>query len=322
MDGYTIGVDIGGTKISIASVNNAGMIKEKILVPTDVKGGVSAIKTQIIGGILEIIKKEAAAPLAIGIGLAGQIDSEKGVVLFAPNLKWQNIPFKEDLQNALNLSVYVTNDVKAATWGEWIFGAGSRCANFVCLFVGTGIGGGIVAGGMLIEGDTNSAGEFGHMVICQNGRKCHCGRYGCLEAYAGGWAIAERAKELVKSYPEKGKAFLEIAGVTVNDITTHHAVACYIAKNPLALELINEVEDALIIGSVNIVNALNPQKLILGGGVIEGMPHLVSKIDAGVRALALASATKRLEVLKAYQTTQAGVIGAAVFARQQKEKKK
>jgi glucokinase len=141
--------------------------------------------------------RQGASPPVGGSGSAGQIDPEHGMVRFAPNLGWHNVPFQSDLAGALGLPVVVTNDVRAATWGEWLHGAGKGCNDLVCLFIGTGIGGGVVSGGKMLSGCSNTAGEVGHMIINLHGPPCSCGSRGCFEALAGGWAIARQAREAV-----------------------------------------------------------------------------------------------------------------------------
>ena len=181
---YAIGVDLGGTKLDIGVVDPSGNIRAHKLVPTNVQGGFQAVLEQILSNTRELIQKEACDPLAVGVGLPGQIDGSTGSVIFAPNLLWNNVPFREELQRALSLPIAVTNDVRAATYGEWILGAGKGYQDLVCIFVGTGIGGGIVSQGKMVTGDTNCAGEIGHMTIAIGGRECHCGNRGCFEAYA------------------------------------------------------------------------------------------------------------------------------------------
>jgi glucokinase len=296
---YSIGVDLGGTKLHVAVVDNLGRVFERRLVPTNVRGGADGVREQIVQAIRELIEEKGEKPAAIGLGLAGQVDAKSGLVYFAPNLQWHNVPIKEMLEKDLHIPIAVTNDVRAATWGEWQIGAGKNCSDLVCLFVGTGLGGGIVSKNQMLTGATNSAGEIGHMVIQMGGRHCHCGQYGCFEAYASGWAIAERAQDLMK-----------LEAVTAKDVAHK-----YKEGDPLAAKVVEEVVLALIAGSVSIVNCLNHKRLIFGGGVIKGLPEILKSVEEGIKKQALKSAASQLEVTLSELSTDAGVIGAAVFAR-------
>jgi glucokinase len=312
-EAWAIGVDLGGTKIEAARVDGSGSLRERLRRPTDVKGGPEAVKEEIVNAVQILRDKATSPPVGVGVGLAGQIDPEHGMVRFAPNLGWRNVSFQSNLARALGLPVVVTNDVRAATWGEWLHGAGQGCDDLVCLFVGTGIGGGVVSGGQMLSGCSNTAGEVGHMIINLHGPPCSCGSRGCFEALAGGWAIARQAREAVAADPSLGAPLLKIAGKG-DSITAEMVAEAAKTDDPLARRIIDEVVQALIAGCVSLVNAFNPCLLILGGGVIEGSPELVNRIDQGVRRQALSAATQSLRILPAQLKNDAGVIGAAVLA--------
>lgn len=147
------GVDIGGTKVEIALVDDQGYILDQLRIPTDVQGGADKIISDISTACLNLATKAQLQPSAVGVGVAGQIDSKTGVVRFGPNLRWRDVPLKENLQKLLHLPVAVTNDVRAAGWGEWLYGAGENSDDIVCLFIGTGVGGAIVSGGHMLKGE-------------------------------------------------------------------------------------------------------------------------------------------------------------------------
>ncbi len=268
----------------------------------------------IVDCISNCLGEESKSAKCLGIGVAGQIEKDTGVVLFSPNLNWQHVPIGKRLEDALSIPATVTNDVRAATYGEWLYGAGQRVDDLVCLFIGTGVGGGAIIGGKLLEGHSNSAGEFGHMTIVKNGRKCHCPNSGCLEAYVGGWAIAERAQELVCDAREASQTLLALAGST-NKITAATVTEAYNLGDPLAQRIVQETAQFLAAGVVAIVNALNPYLFILGGGVIQGIPAYVSLIDRLVHSNALEAAANELHLVKAALGNKAGVIGAAALAQ-------
>lgn len=307
---WAIGIDLGGTKIEMAQVDEGGNLGQRLSRPTMAFRGASEVKGEIISGIKEIIKKTGSQPVGIGIGVAGQIDPIKGEVLFAPNLGWHNEPFQEELKQALDLPVIVTNDVRAATLGEWWHGAGKGCADLICLFVGTGIGGGVVSGGRILTGDNNSAGELGHITIDWHGPRCRCGNVGCLEALAGGWAIAQRAQEKILNDPKAGAKLLNISRGKIEEVSAKVVAEGYKEGDYLASQIIEDVKEALLAGAVSLVNAFNPRRLILGGGVVNGLPELIKLIEKGVRERALLSATNSLEVLPAALKNLAGVVGA------------
>lgn len=313
-ENFAIGVDLGGTKLVVALIDSLGRVSKLLRYATAVQDGPAAIGAQIASAIAELRKEAASDILAVGIGVAGQVEANTGLVRFAPNLGWHNVPLQSDLIEATGLPVVVTNDVRAATWGEWLWGAGKGCDNLVCIFVGTGIGGGIVSNGRLIAGCSNAAGEIGHMTVDMNGPVCHCGKRGCFEALAGGWAIAKRVQEAVSVHPKQGATLLNLAGGIKEKITAKIVGKALRAGDPFARQMMGEVAEALINGTVSIVNVLNPCRIILGGGVIEGLPELVEQIDRGVREWALTGATESLEIVKSKLGSEAGIIGAAAMA--------
>ena len=190
----TIGIDLGATKVQTAMVDAAGAILGKHRYPTNARRGASEIIAAIARAVGKCRYKTPRVTTAVGIGVAGQVDAVTGTVHFAPNLDWHEVALRSELERKLGLPVLVTNDVRAATWGEWLYGAGKGCDDLACVFVGTGIGGGIVSGRRMLTGAANTAGEIGHMTIVAGGRRCHCPNRGCLEAYASGWAIVKRAR--------------------------------------------------------------------------------------------------------------------------------
>lgn len=310
---YTIGIDLGGTKIEIALIDHIGQATNSIKIATNVSGGYQTIENDMLHIVDEQRKTAKNQVLGIGIGVPGQI-TENGVVRFAPNLKWENIPLQKNLMLRTNLPVAITNDVRAATWGEWLYGAGKGTQDLVCLFVGTGIGSGIVSAGHMLQGYNNSAGELGHTIIEMDGPICTCGSKGCLEALASGWALAKKAKQLIQENPAAGKKLLERAHGKLEHVTTKLVVEAYHDKDLLAEELIVGMFHALTVGCINIANAFNPERLILGGGVLSGLPEAIHHVKEGVDKYALKSASEKLTVLPAQLTKYAGSIGAGALA--------
>jgi glucokinase len=277
---WAVGVDLGGTKVEVAHVDAKGQVQRRLRRPTDVKDGPAAVRREIIDAVQELEEDTSARPAGVGVGVAGQIEARTGAVRFAPNLGWHDIPFQADLSEALGLPVVVVNDVRAAAWGEWLHGAGRGCNDLVCLFVGTGIGGGVVSGGRMLSGCSNTSAELGHLTIALDGPPCHCGNR------AKGRPDAVTA-EMVAQAAHEGDS--------------------------LAQRLLDQAAQALIAGAISIVNAFNPCRLILGGGVIEGLPEWMDRLDEGVRQRALPAARAPLEVLPAQLRKDAGVVGAAAL---------
>jgi glucokinase len=315
-----VGIDLGGTKTIVAIVNASGKILQTTRLTTPASEGSQAVIEKIAKAVCELIDGAGLSPAGLGVGVAGQIAPSGELVQYAPNLDWHDVPLQAALQEQTGLPAVLLNDVRAATWAEWLFGAGYGCDDLVCLFVGTGIGGGVVSGGRMLAGCTNTAGELGHITTDLNGPDCTCGHRGCLEALAGGWAIARRARQAIRDNPAAGQAFCQAAGlnepVAPEDISAAAVAAAARAYDPLARTLVDEVARALIAGTVSLVNAFNPCRLLLGGGVMTGLPELTGRIEAGIRAAALNAASEGLEVLAARLKGDAGVVGAATLAIQ------
>jgi glucokinase len=313
-DTWTVGVDVGGTKIEVAGIDATGSVLMRRRLATRTGEGPAVIQSEIIETVLELQDEAGTRPIGLGIGVAGQIEPITGTVRFAPNLDWRDVPIGKVLGDALGLPVFVTNDVRAATWGEWLHGAGRGCDDIVCLFLGTGIGGGVVSGGRMLAGCSNTAGELGHITVDLDGPLCHCGNHGCMEAMAGGWAIARSAREAVEKDPGAGALLLRKAGGHAEGINARIVSQAAVEGDPMALGILESAARALAAGAVGLVNAFNPCRLILGGGVIQGLPWLVDRVDREVHQRALTVAAAPLQVLPSKLGNDAGVIGAAIMA--------
>lgn len=310
-----IGVDLGGTKMRVALIDNAGKVQEQTTVPTDVAGGPEGIILSLVSIIGDLQKHNGMHPIeAVGIAIAGQVDGSTGDVKFAPNLFWHDVPLASRLSKELNVPVLVVNDVRAATWGEMCFGSGKGIQDLVCLFIGTGIGSGVVSNGTLMTGHNNSAGEVGHMVICSGGPQCNCGNYGCWEAVAGGRSIGKSTKEAIAKELQKGAKILSYAGDDIEKVMASHLFQAARSGDPFAVSLVQKIEEALIVGTANVVNMFNPECIIFGGGIIESSPWLIESIEKGVHKHALKSAVEKLKVVAAQCGGDAGVLGAAAMA--------
>jgi len=309
----TLGVDIGGTKLNIGLVDRSGhlLFSHKSMIHASKEP--ERVITDILTAIDRIRSKTGQETKALGVGVAAQVD-QKGVVRGSQNLGWRNVPLKKKLEKELGLPVTVINDVNAATLGEWRYGSGKDTNDLAVLFVGTGVGGGIITGGKLLSGCTNSGGELGHITIVYDGRKCHCPNMGCLEAYVGGWAIAERAQEAIRTTPKEGNHLLSLAD-SIENVTAATVSQAYREGDLLARKLVEDTGLYLAAGVVSIINIFNPCILVLGGGVIEGIPDLVRIVDDFIQNRALEYSVERLKIVKAALGSDAGVIGAAALAQ-------
>jgi glucokinase len=313
MNDLAIGIDLGGTKIGFAVVDSSGQIVYHKHISTNATQGPPAIINLLIQEIADLRSSQHFQIKALGIGVAGQVEAASGIVKFAPNLNWHHVPLKSQISSKVDVPVAVLGDVRSATYGEWKYGSGKGCDDLVCLFIGTGIGGGIVSQGQLVNGYSNTAGEIGHMVVDQNGPKCTCGSWGCVEAFAGGWAIASQAQKYVKEDTKAGAYLLKVCQ-TAENITAKDVALGAEEGDLLCQKVIKQATDAVAVSCVNIVNVLNPKKLIIGGGVIKGIPSLLDEIKKGVQKRALAAAQESLEIIPAHLGEEAGVIGAAMYA--------
>lgn len=310
-DRTAIGVDVGGTKIALASVDAEGKMHFVKKYPTQAERGSAFVIDALIASLEDNIQQSGSQPSAIGIGIPGQVEEKSGTVLLAPNLDWHQVPFKAILEQHFQIPIFITNDVRAATWGEWRHGAGKGQQDIVCLFIGTGIGGGIISGGKMLTGANNSAGEWGHTRVSLDGPLCSCGSKGCLESFAGGWALARQARE------NPSLLLLKLCGQDVTKMDAHHIIDAANQGDPFSIHLVERALEALTASCISIVNALNPSLLILGGGLGEALPHLIEKVKEGIASSALPAARAACRVVPAQLKNDAGIIGAASLAREE-----
>jgi glucokinase len=311
---YLVGVDLGGTKIATALTDTDCQILKYDAVRTEAVRGPEAIIDQMVSEIRRVIEdlpKESV--LGIGVACAGLIEPSTGKVLYSPNLDWRDLPLADMIARRLDYPIYVGNDVNMAALGELHYGAGIGKRQIVCVFVGTGIGGGIVIDGHLYEGANGFAGEIGHVTIDWDGPDCPSGNAGCWEGFASGTAMQRRTLAAL----DRGEPSM-LAEMLHGDPSKMRVelIAEAAAKgDALARRIIAETGELLGAGCANLVNILNPERIILGGGVIRGVPELVDMVDAVVRRRALSDAVAGLDVVRARFGREAGVIGAAVLAK-------
>jgi len=310
----TIGVDIGGTKVLGGVVDPDGRViaQTRRDTPAD---DVSQTLRMIVEVVTELADRHPVE--AVGVGAAGWIDETRSRVLFAPNLAWREEPLREHLAAQVDLPIVVENDANAAAWAEFRFGAARDATDSMVMFtIGTGIGSGIVLGGELVRGAHGIAAELGHMVAVQNGHLCGCGRRGCLEQYASGNALVRYAQAAAKEDPARAARLLELAGGSAGAITGPMVTAAAQAGDEHAQAAFVEIGTWLGAGLANLVQVLDPQVLVLGGGVIEADDLLLGPTRrAFVEALAQRAQLPVAEIRPAKMGVLAGVVGAADLAR-------
>lgn len=307
-----LGVDVGGTKTEILLAGHGGRVAGETRIPTEPQAGAAEMLRRAAGAARQAFGAAAGEASAVGISVAGQV-GRRGVLLGAPNLGWTGADVRRLAIAAFGIPAVVVNDVRSATWAEWRLGAGRGVRDLVVLFIGTGVGGGAVIGGRLLDGADGIAGELGHLTVVAGGRRCTCGNVGCLEAYCGGWALEERAGEAARADPAAGAALVRLAG-SADAITGEAIAAAREAGDPLAARLVEETGEVLGAALVGLVNALNPRRVILGGGVMDGFPDLLDRAAAAVQARALPAARQRVEIVRAGLKDDAPALGAADLA--------
>jgi len=275
MSKLAIGIDIGGTKISMVLGTSSGKILARRVISTQTGAQTRSCLNELIQNIKLLLNGSSRVKkqiLGMGVGLPGPVDSKKGIVPRSPHLGgWEGIPLRKLLLKALGLPVMLANDANAAVIGEKVFGQGRGAKNFIYMTISTGIGGGLVVNGQLVEGTSYVGGEVGHMTIVASGDPCKCGKKGCLEAYASGTAIARFVEnEIQRGQSSKIPSF---AGKG-NKVAAREVGLAAKAGDRLALEAYCRAGFYLGIGIANLLNILNPEIIILGGGVLKSAPRL------------------------------------------------
>lgn len=322
MPNYAIGIDLGGTKILTGLVNKGNgevlySIKQKTGSEKTAENIVEKLKISI-KELLETSKFDIAQIDSIGIGAPGQVDREKGLLISAPNLHCENLNLKAILEREFFIPTYLGNDVGIATLGEMKFGAGVGFDNFVCIFVGTGIGSGIAEHGKIRYGATGTCGEIGHIIVDAGGRPCGCGGNGCLEAYASRTAIEARIMgalkkgrpSIITEYMRDDKA---ISSKMIRKALEH--------KDELITQILFEASDYLSNGLATVINFYNPELIILGGGLIDAVDEFYERTITKAKTKALPIPASKIQFKKAKLGDFSGVIGACFLEELKKANK-
>ena len=311
-----IGIDVGGTNVKIALVDENGKIIYSNSVPTYAKMGYEYTVNNIKQAIKDLMKETETQPKdiqGIGFDFPGQVDYKTGVVKLAPNIPgWVNVPIAQMIEEEFHIPTKIDNDVRCAALGEMLFGAGRGCENFVCITVGTGIGSGLVVNGQIVRGASNAAGELGHIKLqMKDGPICGCGDTGCLEAFASGPSIVAMAQDYIKG--GKSTKFREMAAAEGGEITPYMVAKAAEAGDPVAKRIFEIVGEYIGIGLTSVINLLNPEKVIIGGGVAEAGDLLFNPIRKTIKERAMVVAGEAVEIVPAQLGNSAGVIGASIL---------
>jgi glucokinase len=308
---HAIGIDIGGTKIAGAVVDELGAIVRSERVPTPA-GDSAALEDAVVGMIRELSATEEIS--AVGVAAAGFIDAAQSTVYYAPNIDWRNEPFREKLEARVGTTVVVENDANAAGWAEFRFGAGRMVSDMVMLTIGTGVGGAVVAGDRLFRGGFGAGAELGHLRVVPGGIACGCGQHGCLEQYGSGRALMRMANEiadaggigqaLARARDEHGA----LDGVIVGGLIAAH--------DPGALAALRQLGRWLGEAAASLAAVLDPQRFVFGGGVAVAGELLLAPVrEAFLEHLPARGYHPEPDFVIAELVNDAGVVGAADLAR-------
>jgi glucokinase len=315
-----VGLDVGGTTMKAAVVDDAGNAAPSVSLPTQPERGQEAgLET-----MCEAIRRAVAAAgltlkdvAAIGVATPGLMDIKAGLILDPPNLKpWKNVPVRDHIQKAFGKPTAYQNDANAAAYGEFWVGSGQDATSMVLFTLGTGVGGGVIIGDVIVEGEHSHGGELGHLRIDMpdRGRLCGCGARGCLEAYASATQVVKRAREAMASWrgPTKLRQYF-----TANDdeFTSKEVFDLAAAGDELALKVVDDTAYYLALGACAVIAAVDPEMIVFGGGMAEAGEWFREKIHDYVLRYGLPFPARQVKVALAKLGSDAGFIGAAGCAR-------
>ncbi len=312
---FVLGIDIGGTNLVVGSVAEDGSaVLATASEPTHAEAGATDVLDRLVGlaeRAIAATRREApgADILGVGVGAPGPLDTKRGIVLLTPNLGWVNLPLRQIIHDRLGLPAALDNDANCAVLGEWWVGAARGARHAIGITIGTGIGGGLILEGKLYHGASDVAGEIGHTTIDTEGRRCKCGNYGCLEAYASGPNIALRAVEEIEA-----GAVSRLPSLVGGDLRKITAQTVYQAAKDgdhLALEVVNDTAKFLGVGIGNLLNVFNPEVVVVCGGVTLAGDHLFVPLQREVARRAFKPAVAACRIVPGQLVGTAGIYGAA-----------
>jgi glucokinase len=309
---FAIGVDIGGTNIKLGIISDTGKIDKKAMVETKAVGGPSSVVSQIKKGISELLLKNDKKIVGIGIGCAGTVNQEKGIVENPPNLpKWDKVPLASLIKKAFGLEVYLDNDANTAAIGEMHFGAGKDLNSFIMVTLGTGIGGGIIINRKIYHGDFGAAGEIGHTVIDYNGPKCNCGSYGCIESYVGNHYLVKRIQGELKNKPDT--KIWDLINHDIEKLSPRVIDEAAQAGDEYAKSIIIQLGEYLGYAFASLANILDISEFVVGGGVAGFGKPLFDAAQKKAAERVIIPIRKRIKVRPAKLKNDAGIQGSSAL---------
>ena len=316
-----VGVDIGGTKVAAGLVNPNGEIKTQVRTPMVTNRGPDEGLAAVVSAIDLLFARDAKARSLIrGIGICapGPLDPNTGVVINPPNVTcWRSFPLADKMRKVYGVPVKVENDANAAALAEAYWGAGRGFHNIFYAGIGTGIGTGIVCDNRIYNGRTGAAAEGGHMSIDYHGPPCGCGKPGCIEILAAGPAIARRARAKLASQQNPRSQIIDLANGDIDAVSSEMVGQAYAAGDALAKEVLHETVDLLSLWLSNIVDLLEPDVVILGGGVASMLAPFFGDIAEGIAKYCIISRCREIPLLKAHYGADAGIAGGAALCSDQ-----
>lgn len=315
MRDFVVGVDLGGTKILTVLADQNGHVLARVKVSTEASRGQEHVFDKIVETV-HLVQQESGIPVgsvkAVVLGVPGPLNLTRGLVEFAPNLGWRNVPLVKILKEKLGIPVALDNDANLAALGEYVYGAGRGADDMVYITVSTGVGGGLILGGHIYHGASGGAGEIGHITIAGEDTGCRCGNSGCLETLASGTAMARRAVSLVEE--GRGSAILAAVGGEKDKITARVVAEAAEAGDAEALVILWEAGRYLGIAVAGLVNVLNPAAVVLGGGAMQVGEPLWESMMAQVRRRSFSSSLEAVRIVRSTLGENAGVMGAVALA--------
>jgi glucokinase len=319
-ESYIVGVDLGGTKILAGLFDNSLECIGTAKVSTKAGRGLDTVLSRIERCVKDAVDEADLSMKqvrGVGIGAPGAVDFESGTVIFAPNLDgWKNVALKKELEKRLDVPVFVENDGNISVLGVHVVELKGKPRHVIGIFVGTGIGGGVIINGELFSGFNHTAGEIGHMIIDVNGPKCGCGSRGCFEALASRTAIFQQIKAGIK---DGEKTLLtEMLGDSLEDLRSGDLRKAIRRGDKFVGKVIEQVAEYLGIGIANLVNIVGPEVIVLGGGVMEALAdEMTGVITKTVKEHAMPGTMEDVEIVVSKLGDSAGITGAAVLARRE-----
>ncbi|MCI0748249.1 MAG: ROK family protein [Verrucomicrobia subdivision 3 bacterium] len=314
---YVVGADVGGTKIYAGVFNSAMECVGTARVSTKAQRGPDEVIERIARCVRDAVDEcdlKLDQVRGVGAGAPGAVDPETGRVIFAPNLEWKDVQLKKALEKQIGLPVFIENDCNICILGVYERELGSKPQHVVGVFVGTGIGGGLILNGELYSGFNKSAGEIGHMVISDGGPKCGCGNTGCFEALAGRAAIFRQIKAAVEGGQKT--VLTEMLGPKLDDLRSGDLRKAIRRGDKFVARVVEDAAEHIGVAVANLINILNPEVVVLGGGVIEALEdEMMEIIRQTALKRALPGTAKGIEIIASKLGDEAGIVGGAVLAR-------